>query len=125
MLSQPALTAIGAYQRYLSPRKGYGCAYRLANDSAGCSGFANQAITDFGILSSVPPILKRFADCEQAAMALQNRSEDEGPSNNKKKSRWHDHGDYCGSCYCQRAKSFSAETSPDCSPDCRPDCCSL
>lgn len=127
MLRQPALIAIGGYQRFLSPRKGYGCAYRLAHGGTGCSGFAKHAIADQGLLRALPLILRRFRDCKQAALALHSDdNEDETKNQREKKTRWYDYCDPCSAgCYCPRGKGGGADTSPDCTPDCSPDCCSL
>ncbi|MBX9296140.1 membrane protein insertion efficiency factor YidD [Chromobacterium vaccinii] len=44
-----ALWLIRIYQRQLSPRKGYGCAYRAATGRSGCSGLAYRAIRRHGL----------------------------------------------------------------------------
>jgi len=128
MLRQPALSAIYAYQRYLSPHKGYGCAYRLAHGGTGCSGYAKHTITDLGVLKAIPLILKRFAQCKQAALTLhadKSDKNDNGETQRDRKTRWYDYCDPCGGCYCPRGSSSAADASPDCTPDCTPDCCSL
>jgi putative component of membrane protein insertase Oxa1/YidC/SpoIIIJ protein YidD len=106
MLGRPALGAINAYERYVSPRKGYGCAYRLAHCGARYSGFAKHAIADLGTLAALPKILKRFAACKQAALTLSDDRNDDGDGAQKKQEpRWYDYCDSCAGCYCPRGKS--------------------
>ncbi len=66
MLSKLALGAIWGYQRYLSPRKGFRCAYSLHHGGTGCSGFAKHAIRDKGLWQAAPAIRQRLRDCRAA-----------------------------------------------------------
>ena len=122
MLSRLALAAIGGYQRHLSPRKGYGCAYRVAHGGTGCSGYAKAAIADHGVLRAIPAIRQRFAACRDAAEELREQKR------KREKDKWYDH---CAS-RCDRNPGCDlpvrgcgkkADLTPDC--DCTPDCCSL
>lgn len=70
MFSNVALLGIYGYQRWLSPRKGYRCAYSVRHGGTGCSGFAKHAIRDHGFVSALPMIRTRFADCKAAALAF-------------------------------------------------------
>ncbi|MEL6585666.1 MAG: membrane protein insertion efficiency factor YidD [Pseudomonadota bacterium] len=76
MLSRIALGGICAYQRYLSPRKGFRCAYSVAHGGTGCSGYAKFAIRDHGFWCALPLIRQRFRACQAAYVALR-RSEEE------------------------------------------------
>ena len=44
-----ALCAIRFYQRYLSPHKGFACAYRVHTGRCGCSQLGYRAIRRFGV----------------------------------------------------------------------------
>ena len=44
-------TAIGAYQRYLSPYKGFCCAYRAHTGRASCSALGARVIRRHGLLA--------------------------------------------------------------------------
>ena len=66
MLDRLALVAIGGYQRHLSPRKGYACAWRIAHGGPGCSGFAKQAIRDHGLFAALPIIRRRLSACRDS-----------------------------------------------------------
>jgi putative component of membrane protein insertase Oxa1/YidC/SpoIIIJ protein YidD len=62
-----ALLAIALYQRHLSPRKGYGCAYRLCTGRRGCSAFGARAIRVHGVRGGVALLRERMALCASAA----------------------------------------------------------
>ncbi len=64
---------IRAYQRRLSPRKGYACAHRVAHGGTGCSEAVRQIVTRRGVLRGARPTVARFVACYQAAgMLAQN-----------------------------------------------------
>ena len=70
MVSELALGAIWGYQRFLSPRKGFRCAYSVLHGGTGCSGFAKYAIRDHGFWGAIPEIRQRFRDCRDASRTL-------------------------------------------------------
>ena len=61
-----ALFAIGIYQRYLSPHKGYCCAYRVVTGGASCSVLGYRAIRRFGVWDGLALLRERFALCALA-----------------------------------------------------------
>lgn len=75
---EAAAAAIRAYQRYISPRKGYGCAERLAGRSkTGCSGWALKVLARKGVGLPLAWALmrSRFDRCALAAKAARDRCE--------------------------------------------------
>ncbi|NHQ83891.1 membrane protein insertion efficiency factor YidD [Chromobacterium vaccinii] len=62
-----ALWLIRIYQRQLSPRKGYGCAYRAATGRSGCSGLAYRAIRRHGLRRGGWIARERLLRCSAAA----------------------------------------------------------
>lgn len=50
MLRGLVLVAIRAYQRHVSPRKGFCCAYRMHTGRKGCSELGYRAIRRYGLL---------------------------------------------------------------------------
>lgn len=95
MLSRAALLGIHAYQRWLSPRKGYRCAYSVRHGGTGCSGYAKAAIRENGLLAAIPLVRARFADCRAAFAEI--RSED---NRRRKRSRWWHYADPTDCCNC-------------------------
>lgn len=61
---------IAAYQTRWSPRKGWGCAHRVAHGGASCSVAVRELVRRRGVSRSVVPTLVRFAACFQAARML-------------------------------------------------------
>lgn len=73
ILTPCALWAIRAYQRHLSPRKGYGCAYRLLYGGSGCSGVAYRLVRRYGVFKAWLVLQRRFAHCRAAQAALRQQ----------------------------------------------------
>ncbi|MEM1297870.1 MAG: membrane protein insertion efficiency factor YidD [Pseudomonadota bacterium] len=70
MASWISLRLIGAYQRWISPYKGFRCAHSILHGGTGCSGYAKAAIREHGIWSAIAPIRQRFRDCRAAMITL-------------------------------------------------------
>jgi putative component of membrane protein insertase Oxa1/YidC/SpoIIIJ protein YidD len=71
MLARDAAAGlIVGYQRYVSPWKGYRCAYRAAHGGPSCSEFARRLVLRGGIWRMVRMMPARFAQCHQAAWAF-------------------------------------------------------
>ena len=65
-----ALGLIGIYQRWISPRKGFRCAHAVLHGGTGCSGFAKQAIHQYGLWRAIGLMRQRFRDCHAAMLAM-------------------------------------------------------
>jgi putative component of membrane protein insertase Oxa1/YidC/SpoIIIJ protein YidD len=68
---------IAAYQRELSPRKGWACAHRVAHGGDSCSAAVREVVARRGVVRAVLPTAARFVACYQAA-ALLSQSEVSG-----------------------------------------------
>ncbi|MDK4684453.1 membrane protein insertion efficiency factor YidD [Kingella negevensis] len=66
MLKKWVLWNIRAYQKYVSPRKGFSCAYRVVYGGCGCSGVGYRLIRRFGVFSGCILLRRRFAHCRFA-----------------------------------------------------------
>ena len=73
---------IGLYQKHLSPRKGYRCAYSLEHGGTGCSGAVLHILEEKGLWRGWSLIHKRFDECGNAAERRKERHKKE-----KKKDR--------------------------------------
>jgi putative component of membrane protein insertase Oxa1/YidC/SpoIIIJ protein YidD len=60
---QTALAAIGAYQRYVSPYKGFCCAYRVYTSHASCSALGARVIRRFGVWHGLQMLKQRMRRC--------------------------------------------------------------
>jgi putative component of membrane protein insertase Oxa1/YidC/SpoIIIJ protein YidD len=65
-----AITTIGGYQRYLSPHKGFACAYRVLHGGASCSEHVKQVIAAEGLLAGLRSLRSRLKDCRVAARTI-------------------------------------------------------
>jgi putative component of membrane protein insertase Oxa1/YidC/SpoIIIJ protein YidD len=61
---------IATYQRRISPRKGWGCAHRVAHGGDSCSVAVRDLVARRGVARSVVPTVARFVACYQAAALL-------------------------------------------------------
>ena len=68
--SQLLAAVIEVYQRYISPRKGFSCAYRVSRSRKSCSEFARRLILRRGITQVLSLMQLRFAKCAAAAQAM-------------------------------------------------------
>jgi putative component of membrane protein insertase Oxa1/YidC/SpoIIIJ protein YidD len=98
MFRTVSVGAIEAYQKYLSPRKGFSCAMRLEDGtSIGCSGYAKIRIGEVGFFRALPDIKKRLNACRDAA-------EDRAARRRKRRDGADNVGDTCdcigGASYC-------------------------
>ena len=134
MLGRAAIGLINGYQRHISPRKGFSCAYRIRhNDTVGCSGFAKNAIRAHGVWHAFPLIKDRFAACKDAAFALSQAQSNtnEPDALRKRRNRWRlDCAEGCcmasETCRAGPSKKPGAgncDATPDCAPDCAPCSC--
>jgi putative component of membrane protein insertase Oxa1/YidC/SpoIIIJ protein YidD len=58
-----ALAAIRLYQRYLSPLKGFRCAYRAHTNCASCSALGYRAIRRYGVWRGIAVLRMRLDRC--------------------------------------------------------------
>ncbi|MBC7502449.1 MAG: membrane protein insertion efficiency factor YidD [Herminiimonas sp.] len=97
MLRHAGIALIGAYQRYLSPRKGYRCAYGVLYQDGTCSSVGKNPIRTHGLLGFFRLMPRQFEACKAAAATLQESAE-ERPARRKGTT---DHGE----CACDLAES--------------------
>jgi putative component of membrane protein insertase Oxa1/YidC/SpoIIIJ protein YidD len=70
-LSPLACWLITGYQRHVSPRKGFRCAYRVLRGRDSCSQFAKRAIDRHGVVTGVRLLNRRFERCRWASHVLE------------------------------------------------------
>ena len=64
ILSKPAaLVAISGYQRFVSPHKGWACAYAILHGGPSCSAYGKEVISRQGVLVGMCLLWNRFGDC--------------------------------------------------------------
>jgi putative component of membrane protein insertase Oxa1/YidC/SpoIIIJ protein YidD len=68
MLRIAAMRTINAYQRYISPYKGYRCAYGAVWGGQSCSRYAQRAIARAGLRRGLLLLHRRLHVCAHAAI---------------------------------------------------------
>ena len=68
---------IEGYQRFLSPYKGFRCAYRARTKRTSCSEFAKRVALRRGVLALPSLLRERFKRCAMAARAMTHRRREE------------------------------------------------
>jgi len=66
---------ITLYQRYISPYKGFRCAYAACHDSKSCSAIIKNIIVEHGLLAGWPLIKQQFNNCHLAYQALETEQD--------------------------------------------------
>jgi uncharacterized protein len=59
-------SAIGAYQRYISPYKGFCCAYRAHTGKRSCSAWGSTIVQKLGLLAFLAFLPQQFERCKLA-----------------------------------------------------------
>jgi putative component of membrane protein insertase Oxa1/YidC/SpoIIIJ protein YidD len=65
-----SLFLINFYQKYISPYKGFNCAYRVATGEIGCSGYGKKVISRFGFKTGYSLLQRRFEECKCSSEEL-------------------------------------------------------
>jgi putative component of membrane protein insertase Oxa1/YidC/SpoIIIJ protein YidD len=86
---------IGAYQKYISPHKGFSCPYRPLYGETSCSEYIKRAILEHGIRKALSLARCRFTECKSAGQILRATTQ-QGPPGTAK----HKENDDRSSCDC-------------------------
>jgi putative component of membrane protein insertase Oxa1/YidC/SpoIIIJ protein YidD len=68
-----AIKSIQYYQKYISPRKGYFCAYRVLHNELSCSNFCINEIERNGIFMGIRNTIDRLKACKIASSKLKEK----------------------------------------------------
>ena len=77
MLKYAGAALIRAYQRHLSPRKGYRCAYGVLHGAGTCSSIGLGIMEQQGFWTFLHQMPLQFDACRAAAAALNEETEEE------------------------------------------------
>ena len=95
MINKSAIASINFYQKYISPKKGYYCAYRVHHNDLSCSEFAKTTIQNIGLLNSFSVIKNRFEECKLSSDFLDDYYKSRTDPKNIKEGT-----DACFTAYC-------------------------
>lgn len=68
-----ASALITTYQKHISPKKGFSCAYRVLHGGESCSGYIKRTILQQGLMRAIPLSRRRFQACKAASQVLKTR----------------------------------------------------
>ncbi|CAA6824387.1 MAG: Unknown protein [uncultured Sulfurovum sp.] len=71
MLTLISVKLIEFYQKYISPYKGFCCAYRVYTGEVSCSQYSKIVIQENGTVRAFPLIRERFRACQSSAKKLE------------------------------------------------------
>jgi putative component of membrane protein insertase Oxa1/YidC/SpoIIIJ protein YidD len=86
--SSMGLALIEAYQRWLSPRKGFRCAYGVMHGTGTCSSIGKRIMRERGIFVFFRLMPDQFSACKAAAANLNNETEEERKRRREQKRGW-------------------------------------
>src|SRR5688500_18321104 len=117
--SSLAAWAIEAYQRFISPYKGFGCAHRAVHGRDSCSQFAKRVALKRGILALFPLLRRRFTECGVAAQVLDHESREKHRTapRIREESRSSSSSSSCGSQIGDAVGEGCVEAACQCGPD--------
>lgn len=94
MLRYAVAGGIRGYQLYVSPYKGFRCAYKARVGRWSCSEYARRLAMRLGAGALLRGLPKQFARCKAAYLALMAKSDEEKKSKRAKR-HWTDRCDCC------------------------------
>ncbi|MEH2076431.1 MAG: membrane protein insertion efficiency factor YidD [Nostoc sp.] len=65
-----AIESITAYQKYISPSKGFCCSHRLLHGGDSCSNYVKRMLSEQKLYEALQSSIKRFQDCGAASRTL-------------------------------------------------------
>lgn len=72
---QVAIWSINGYQRYISPYKGFRCAYAQVYGGRSCSVYGKAVIQQYGLRQGLKLLNHRFQVCREAMLILKIQAE--------------------------------------------------
>jgi putative component of membrane protein insertase Oxa1/YidC/SpoIIIJ protein YidD len=85
MLRFAGVAMISAYQRYLSPKKGFRCAYGALHGAGTCSSIGKRIMRERGFFAFLNLMPEQFAACKLAAQNLNQETEEERKRRRRKR----------------------------------------
>ena len=76
-MKQLIVIIIEVYQRFISPRKNFCCAYRVVNGGKSCSEYGKYSISKFGVFKGFKLLINRFQLCGKAYKIAQTEPKEE------------------------------------------------
>lgn len=71
-LRKVAVGAINCYQQYISPYKGFRCAYAHVYQGASCSDYGKIVVEEHGLVKGLQLLHERLHQCREAMLIIRN-----------------------------------------------------
>jgi len=71
---QVAVLGVDAYQTWISPHKGYHCAFAEHHHGTSCSAYGKKVFQEHGVAAGLLMLKVRFEQCHDARLALESAS---------------------------------------------------
>lgn len=78
LTQQTAVFSINAYQKYLSPKKGFQCSHRLLYGGRSCSDYVKELFLEQDLSKIVGMTRQRFTECAKASQELKKLESSSG-----------------------------------------------
>ena len=82
-LANSAVSAINWYQREISPKKGFCCAYHVLHGQDSCSNVVKKAFHNHGTIAGVLSVFSQAKKCYSAFVALSEQEHDPSKKENE------------------------------------------
>jgi len=81
------VSLISAYQKYLSPYKGFSCAHRILYKGESCSNYMKRNLLEQDLITAIKISNQRFDECAQAhdTLVAQSQKTPEGKETKRRK----------------------------------------
>lgn len=100
MFNSTTIYAINFYQRYISPHKGFCCAYRMHTGRASCSEYAKKIVSRLGAFALFTAMPRQFARCRMAYNVLMANTQNTDANQQHQHRSRQNRRDYCDTCDC-------------------------
>ena len=86
IFSRFILLLVRGYQLYLSPYKGFSCAYRKLHNGQSCSSYFYSCVSSYGLSTASIMLRQRFHECTQASHILQAQTNHRKQTSQRRKN---------------------------------------
>lgn len=73
IINQVILLLINFYQKYISPYKGFSCAFRIRTNECSCSNYGIKVFKKYNFFIAYKLLKRRFIDCSWANKSLKKQ----------------------------------------------------
>ena len=87
LINSVILLIVRGYQLYISPYKGFCCAYRKLHNGQSCSSYFYTCVNNYDLSTAGILLQQRFKDCKQANAILKSQTNQQKKHNSQKQRK--------------------------------------